>query len=110
MLAIIYLGESIVALGTTPLGKQAQALQARALLRPLGGTHAFGVTSVLVRGSSQTHGCNVSTLCCSHQVLGTVLGGVIVWAIFLSIYHLEAGQKQHALRQVRAKHMVALQS
>lgn len=39
------------------------------------------------------------------QVLGTALGAIIVWALFLSIYHLEAHQKQHALRQAR-RHII----
>lgn len=38
-----------------------------------------------------------------HQVLGTALGAIIVWALFLSIYHLEAHQQHHALRQVSTR-------
>jgi hypothetical protein len=35
------------------------------------------------------------------QVLGVALGAFVVWALFMSIYHLEADQETHALRQVR---------
>ncbi len=34
------------------------------------------------------------------QVLGTGLGAVTVWSLFMTLYHMEAGQHQHALRQV----------
>ncbi|KAI8471107.1 MAG: bacterial low temperature requirement A protein-domain-containing protein [Monoraphidium minutum] len=63
LLQIIYLGESIVALGTSKICADAPAL----------------------------------------QVLGIALGCVVVWALFMALYHLEADQHNHALRQGRLR-------
>jgi hypothetical protein len=34
-------------------------------------------------------------------VVGAALGVVVVWALFLVTYHLEASEHRHALRQVQ---------
>ncbi|GBF95347.1 hypothetical protein Rsub_07775 [Raphidocelis subcapitata] len=68
LLQIIYLGESIVAIATSPLGSDSPAL----------------------------------------QVLGAGLGAVVVWALFLSIYHLEASEHRHALRQSKLRGLAFL--
>jgi len=64
LLQIIYLGESIIALGTHSLSADP----------PQPNTHSL-------------------------EVLGVALGAVITWALFLSLYHVEADQHRHALRQ-----------
>lgn len=106
LLQIIYLGESIVALGTTALAGDCPVLQVMSAAAPASvrdRAHAQALLAPPLQAQCRIFWPLNSDppAALPSQILGIALGAVVVWTLFMSIYHVEADQHQHAMRQVR---------